>query len=193
MEGEPPRPVGLPARWAETNFPRVSNLPTLQTNKAEIPPCITLIYFWLWWKCLRINGCTGEGGLLRREGSWQATSATFNFLEQVRRCGVTCILCIVSLLSERQCTVTRTNRDPQALKKGPGFLWNRQALQWSPKFGTWSQMGPKSKFGPKKVPILHASPKKWYKRPKMVPKKCQTPKKWYKHPKMVPKKCQFCN
>ena len=27
MEGEPPRPVGLPARWAETNFPRVSNLP----------------------------------------------------------------------------------------------------------------------------------------------------------------------
>ena len=35
----PPRPP------TQTNFPRVSNLPTLQTNKAEIPPCITLIYF----------------------------------------------------------------------------------------------------------------------------------------------------
>ena len=39
------------------------------------------------------------------------------------------------------------------------ILTQMQALQWSPKFGTWSQMGPKSKFGPKKVPILHASPK----------------------------------
>ena len=72
----------------------------------------------------------GRGGVVE-EGAQLASnfleqvsnlSAAFNFLEQVRRCGVTCILCIVSLLSERQCTVTRTNRDPQALKKGPSFL-----------------------------------------------------------------------
>ena len=34
-----------------------------------------------------------------------------------------------------------------------------QALQKGPKFGTWSQMGPKFQFGPKKVPILLTSPK----------------------------------
>ena len=43
----------------------------------------------------------------------------------------------------------------QGMARGVGS----QALYWSPKFGTWSQMGPKSKFGPKKVPILQASPK----------------------------------
>ena len=34
-----------------------------------------------------------------------------------------------------------------------------QALQKGPKFGTWSQMGPKFQVGPKKVPILLTSPK----------------------------------
>ena len=34
-----------------------------------------------------------------------------------------------------------------------------QALQKGPEFGTWSQMGPKFQFGPKKVPILLTSPK----------------------------------
>ena len=34
-----------------------------------------------------------------------------------------------------------------------------QALQKGPKFGTWSQMGPKCQNGPKKVPILLSSPK----------------------------------
>ena len=51
----------------------------------------------------------------------------------------------------------------------PGFLINytnlgekhhgMQALQKGPKFGTWSQMGPKCQNGPKKVPILLPSPK----------------------------------
>ena len=35
----------------------------------------------------------------------------------------------------------------------------KQALQKGPKFGTWSQMGPKCQNGPKKVPILLPSPK----------------------------------
>ena len=39
------------------------------------------------------------------------------------------------------------------------LLVQNQALQKGPQFGTWSQMGAKFQFGPKKVPILLTSPK----------------------------------
>ena len=53
------------------------------------------------------------------------------------------------------------------------FIRNGKHLQWDqkgPEFGTWSQMGPKSQIGPKKVLILPRSPK-FLRSSKMAPKK----------------------
>ena len=52
-----------------------------------------------------IGGVVDEGAQLASNFLEQVSnlSAAFNFLEQVRRCEVICIICTVSLLSERQC------------------------------------------------------------------------------------------
>ena len=61
----------------------------------------------------------GRGGVVE-EGAQLASnfleqvsnlSAAFNFLEQVR-CGVICIVCTVSLLSERRCFQEQATAEP---------------------------------------------------------------------------------